>query len=311
MASATEYPKNLREAIHYFADERRAFEFVVLMRWPDGITCPRCDCGRVSFISTRKTWKCLGCRKQFSVRVGTIFEGSPLPFSTWLPAVWLIANSKNGISSHELGRAMGITQKTAWFMLHRIRKGMADGTVGLMAGVVEVDETYVGGAAKFMHKDRHQYMVTGRGGVDKIAIQGLRERGGKMRATVLGGTSAADVEHNIYKYVSLGTKVYTDKFAGYKGLSANFVHGTVDHGKREFVRGDIHVNGVENFWTLFKRAWRGTYTHMNHEHAHRYLDERLFSFNLRGLNDLERCQAVLGQVTGRRMTWNQLTGVSE
>lgn len=306
--ASDKYPTNLTQAIRYFSDDDRAFEFVKLMRWPDGVTCPRCDSGRLSFLTTRKMWKCLDCKRQFSVRVGTIFEGSPLPFSTWLPAIWLIANSKNGISSHELGRALGITQKTAWYMLHRIRKAMADGTVGLMAGVIEVDETYVGGAAKNMHRDRRAYAVTGRGGVDKIAIQGIRERGGKMRGAVLHGTTAADVEDNIYKWVAVGSTIYTDKFAGYKGLAANFVHGTVDHQKRQYVDGAIHVNSVENFWTLFKRAWRGTYTKHNFEHAHRYLDERLFSFNLRGLTDLERCQAVLGQVTGRRMTWAELTG---
>jgi hypothetical protein len=176
---------------------------------------------------------------------------------------------------------------------------------------VEVDEAYVGGAAKNMHKDRHEYMVTGRGGVDKIAIQGIKNRDGKMRGAILGGTTAADVEHNIYKFVALGSTVYTDKFAGYKGLSANFTHGTVDHGKGEYVNGAIHVNGVENFWTLLKRAWRGTYTKINHEHAHRYLDERLFSFNMRDFTDLERCQSVVGQVTCRRMTWAELTDASE
>jgi len=178
-------PKTLIEAVRYFADLRVCHEYMRAIKWPDGnVTCPACGNESVKEISTRPgTLKCnaKACQKQFSYKVGTIFESSPLGLDKWFVAVWSIANCKNGISSHELSRALGVTQKTAWFMLHRIREAMKTGTFQKLKGPVEVDETYVGGAAKNMHADKREEKITGRGGVDKTVVQGILQRGGEVR----------------------------------------------------------------------------------------------------------------------------------
>ena len=183
------------QAVRYFADAERCFEFVLSLRWADGVvTCPRCDCQRTSFLTSRKIWKCLGCKRQFSIKVGTIFEDSSLGFDKWLPAIWLIANSKNGISSYELARSLGVTQKTAWFMNHRIRLAMASGTFQKLSGTVETDETYIGGLGKNMHLTDRKRKIHGTGGTDKVAIHGALERGGPLVATVLDTVSAKEIQ---------------------------------------------------------------------------------------------------------------------
>lgn len=305
MTKAVKQPTNLVEAVRYFSDAERCFEFVKSLRWADGeVACPRCGQLDPTFIATRRIWKCKGCKRQFSIKVGTIFEDSPLGFDKWLPAIWLIANSKNGISSHELGRALGVTQKTAWFMNHRIRLAMESGTFEKLSDVVEVDETYVGGLAKNMHKGKRDAKIHGTGGADKLPIQGALQRGGKVIAEVVTDATADVLQGNIKEWVEPDATVYTDGATAYHGLP--FEHETVAHSLGEYVRGNVHTNGIENFWTLFKRAWKGTYTHMNDEHAHRYLAERVFSFNNRDLTDLERMQSVLSEVSGRRVTYAKL-----
>ena len=299
-------PTSLFEAMRYFSDPERCTEFVKNLRWPDGaVTCTHCGVGDPMWLATRKVWKCRKCRKQFSLKSGTIFEKSSVPLDKWLIAIWLICNSKNGISSCELGRALAVTQKTAWFMNHRIRLAMDSGSYEKLDGVIEIDETYVGGLAKNMHKKVRTQKITGTGGVDKIAIQGARERGGEFRAAVITGTSAAEMQANVFGWVKVGATVYTDQAPGYRGIDTAFAHKTVNHGV-EYVSGDVHINGTENFWCLFKRAHRGTYTHMHPEHAHRYLAERVFSFNGRDLGDLGRMQSVVSAVAGKRVTYTDL-----
>lgn len=309
MGNTVKLPTNLVEAIRYFADADRSFEFVKNLRWDDGeAACPRCgECNPI-FITTRKIWKCRGCKRQFSIKVGTIFEDSSLSFGTWLPAMWLIANSKNGISSHELGRALGVTQKTAWFMNHRIRLAMEQGSFEKFTGIVEVDETYVGGLAKNMHKARRAEKIHGTGGTDKLPIQGALNRGGEVVATVIPSATSSVLHANIESWVEPSAIVYTDGATAYQGIGHS--HQSVAHSMGEYVRGNVHTNGIENFWSLFKRAWHGTYTHMNNEHAHRYLAERVFSFNNREMTDLERMVSVVAQVSGRRVTYNELKGAS-
>jgi transposase-like protein len=303
----TPEPTTLLEAIRYFSDPQLAFDFVLRMRWPDGeITCPRCGCGETTFISTRRIWKCKGCRKQFSIKVGTIFEDSPLGFDKWLAAMWLICNSKNGISSYELGRAIGFGQKTAWFVLHRIRHAMATGSFQKLDGTVEVDETYVGGHARFMHENVRARKIHGRGGVDKIAIQGAMQRGGPVRAAVIDTFHTAGLQANVREWVESGATVYTDEAAGYVGLDDQFAHKSVNH-RQEYVSGDVHTNSLENFWMLYKRAWRGTYTHNARQHTMRYIDERTFAFNHRDTDDLGRMQIATVQTNGRRLPWAVLT----
>lgn len=248
---ASKQPSTLLDAIRYFSDEQVAFDYVVKLRWPTGEpVCPRCGCMEVSFLSARSIWKCKGCKRQFSVRVGSIFEDSPLPFSKWLPAMWLIVNSKNGISSCELARAIGITQKSAWHMLHRIRLAMTTGTFEKLNGTVEVDETFVGGLARNMHKSARA-KLTGTGGVDKTMVVGMLERGNTERpsrvtASVQPDRTRATLHAVVHTSVSVGASVYSDSWVGYEGLDGlYFSHSAVDH-MVSYVEGNVHTNGIES-----------------------------------------------------------------
>jgi transposase-like protein len=300
-------PRTLLEAARYFADPDVALAFVVKLRWPDGKPiCPRCSGTEHSFLTTRRIWKCKACRRQFSVKVGTIFEDSPLGFDKWLPAIWMVANSKNGVSSHEMARSLGVTQKSAWFMNHRIRLAMQTGTFAKLDGVVEADETFIGGKARNMHQHSREHKITGTGGKDKTVVAGIMERGGKMRATVVPDTKSTTLQAGIREHVEPGAIVYTDAHRGYSGLGADYVHETVDHAEK-YVEGKIHINGVENFLFLLKRGLHGTYLHAAPFHLYRYLDERVFTFNERERDDLGRMHAVVGSVAGRRLTYVGLT----
>jgi transposase-like protein len=301
-------PRTLLEAVRYFSDPDVALAFVVKLRWPDGKpVCPRCGGRRHSFLTTRRIWKCRECKKQFSVKVGTIFEDSPLGLDTWLPAIWLVANSKNGVSSHEMARSLGITQKSAWFVNHRIRLAMQTGTFAKLDGVIEVDETFVGGKARNMHKHIRERRITGTGGKDKTVVTGIMERGGEMRATVVPNTKRATLHAGIRENVEMGAIIYSDALSSYTGLDHDYVHEVVDHAEK-YVEGKVHVNGVENFWALLKRGLHGTYVSVAPFHLHRYLDERVFTFNERDLDDLGRFIGVVSTVAGRRLTYAGLTG---
>ena len=288
MNEEIEFPETLTETVKYFSDADKAFGFMVSLRWPEGkVSCPHCKSEKVSFLKTRKIWKCMGCRKQFSAKVGTIFEDSPIGYDKWFPAMWMIFNAKNGISSCELHRALGVTQKTAWFMLHRIRLAMQNGSVVKIGGTVEVDETYIGGLARNMHKSRKKSLVIKRGRSlnGKTAVQGLLQRTtGKQNSTiklqVVKTVSRPELDGNVRKYVLKGSSVMTDKLASYDGLWTEYEHQVVDHAK-EYVRGHVHTNGIENFWSLLKRAVKGTYVNVEPFHLFRYLDEQAFRFNER------------------------------
>ena len=301
-------PQNLLDAVRYFSDLDVATEFVATLRWPDGPTCPRCEGTEHSYLKTRRVWKCKSCKKQFSVKVGTIFEDSPLGLDTWLPAVWLAANSKNGIRSHELGRALGITQKSAWFMLHRIRLAMQTGTFGKLAGRVEVDETYIGGRARNMHKAERARKITGRGRKtgNQVAVIGMIERGGRVQTQVLADTKKETLHGLVGDAVQRGASVYTDAHPSYSGLDTDYDHRVVDHAER-YVDGHVHTNYMENFWAFLKRGLHGTYVSVRPFHLFRYLDERVFTFNERELDDFGRFRLVVRAVTGRRVTYAELT----
>lgn len=300
-------PQTLIEAIRYFANQDVCTEFVAVLRWPNGPICPRCDGAEHSYLSTRRLWKCKVCKKQFSVKLGTIFEDSPLGLDKWLPSVWLIANSKNGISSHELGRALGVTQKSAWFMLHRIRLAMQTGSFEKFDGTVEVDETFIGGKARNMHKRERARKITGTGGKDKTVVTGVLNRGGEVRTAVVPDRTKATLQAQVRQHVAPGATVYTDALESYNGLRGDFTHSTIDHAE-EYVNGQVHTNGIENFWSLLKRGLHGTYVSVEPFHLFRYLDERVFTYNLRELTNLGRFTAVLHAVTGRRLTYAELTG---
>ena len=222
MSAKRSLPTTLIEAIRSFSDLDVCTEFVAKLRWPNGPVCPRCGSTEYSYLNTRRVWKCKGCKKQYSVKLGTIFEDSPLGLDRWLPAVWLIANSKNGISSHELGRALGTTQKSAWFMLHRIRLAMQPGIFAKPDGEVEVDETYIGGKARNMQKHVRARKITGTGGKDKTAAVGVRQRGGEMRASLVPDRKRVTLHGHVREHVQPGATVYTDELESYSGLDRDF-----------------------------------------------------------------------------------------
>lgn len=302
-------PKTLLEAVKYFGDLDVCTAFMASLRWPDGITCPRCEHDQTSYIKTRRLWQCKGCRKQFTIKTGSIMEDSPIGLDKWLPALWMIVNAKNGISSYEIHRALGITQKSAWFLLHRIRLAMQAGTWKKLSGHVEVDETFIGGAARNMHKGRRKVRGTGHGG--KVAVQGLLERhGGEVRCMVTGGTRRHHLMPNVMNHVEHGSQVFTDAHSSYIGLDSQYVHNVINHAE-SYVRGNVHTNGIENFWALLKRTIGGTYISVEPFHLFRYLDEQSFRFNKRKANDLDRFIAAAKTVTGRRLTFEELTGKTQ
>jgi transposase-like protein len=302
-------PKTLVEAIRYFSDPDVCVDFVAKLRWPDGPVCPRCEGREHSYLTTRRVWKCKSCKRQFSVKLGTIFEDSAIPLDKWLAAIWLLANSKNGVSSHELARAIGVTQKSAWFMTHRIRLAMQSGSFDKLSGEVEADETYIGGKARNMHKADRERRIKSRGMRGKTPIVGSLERGGQVRANVVPttvGVNRHSAQRHVRQHVEAGASLYTDSGRHYSGLEVDYAHQTVDHAE-QYVDGRIHTNGIENFWSLLKRGLHGTYVSVEPFLLFRYLDERVFTFNTRDLDDLGRFQTVLRAVTGRRLTYAELT----
>jgi transposase-like protein len=283
-------------------------EYVARLQWPDGPVCPSCGGTEHSYLSTRRVWKCRACKRQFSVKVGTIFEQSPIGLDKWLPAVWLLANSKNGVSSHELGRAIGITQKSAWHVMHRVREAMKTGTVELLDGVIEVDETFIGGLAENMHDHKRAQRHTGRGNRDKAIVVGARQRGGEVRARVVPDRKKHSLLAFVQNTVDPGAQVYTDEANAYLDLRwEGYKHASVNHSKKQYVNGNVSTNGVENFWALLKRGIHGTYVQVSDQHLHRYVDERAFTYNLRERTDLERFETALERSVGRRVTWADLT----
>jgi transposase-like protein len=251
-------PQTLIEAICYFSDQDVCVQFVAKLRWPDGPICPTCGGTEHSYLTTRRVWKCKACKRQFSVKVGSIFEDSAIPLDKWLAAMWMIANSKNGVSSHKMARSLGITQKSAWFLLHRIRLAMQTGTFAKLDGEIEVDETFIGGKARNMHKNVRARKITGTGGTDKAIVAGVLQRGGEMRAVVVSDTRRATLQAGVRQHVEKGAVVYSDALQSYNGLAGEYDHKVVDHAEK-YVDGQVHVNGVENFWSLLKRGLHGTY----------------------------------------------------
>ncbi len=274
-------PETLLEAIRYFSDPDVCLAFVVNMRWPNGVFCPRCGCLEPSFLSTRRVWKCKGCKKQFSVKVGTIFEDSPIGLDKWIMVYWMLVNCKNGVSSYEIHRNIGVTQKTAWFMLHRVRYSLKTGTFEKLSGEVEADETFVGGKAKNMHKDAREKKIQGRGTAGKAVVMGVLERGetvvnkhgeeektaSQVRTTVVNDTLKVTLQRQVCMNVAEGSRLFTDALPSY--------HEFVDHAVK-YVEGKVHTNGIENFWSLTDRMLDGTYVSVEPEHLLAYLDEQAF-----------------------------------
>jgi transposase-like protein len=302
-------PQTLLEAVRHFSDLDVCNEYMVRIKWPNGvIVCPQCGSEKIGRIKSRRMFQCKAkeCRKQFSAKVSTIFEDSPLGLDKWFVAVWCIANAENGISSHELGRALGVTQKTAWFMLHRIREAMRTGTFRKIIGVIETDETLVGGKKKFMHADKRAAKAKGTGAMGKVIVHGLLERGGEVRARVVKDQKRATLQGEVRRQVQEGATVYSDALLSYVGLNDQYVHEMIDHAV-EYIRGRVHTNGLENFWSLLKRTIRGTYVAMSTDHLDRYLDEQAWRFNNRRVDDGGRFFETIKSVVGKRLTYAALT----
>jgi transposase-like protein len=306
-------PRTLLEAIRIYADADTSLNEAVDSRWEKGVICPRCDGERPVFIKTRRIWMCSKCRKQFSFKAGTLLEDSPIGLDKWLPAVWMIANDKNGISSWELHRALGVTQKSAWFMLHRIRLGMQDartgGKLGGSGNGVEVDETFIGGKARNMHADAKARKIQGRRGPEgKAIVAAVLERGGKVRAKVIDRRRKTQLQALVRENVEPKSALYSDALKSYEGLSEEYAHQVVDHAI-EYVRENCHTNGLENFWSLLKRGINGTYVSVEPYHLFRYVDEQAFRFNNReDMNDFDRFKLLLSGIVGKRLTYDALIG---
>jgi len=306
------YPTTLVDAIKHFSNEQVCIDAVAEMKWPDGqISCSGCgEIGNTIWLANQKRWKCRGCKKQFSVKVGTIFHDSPLGLDKWMVAMWMLANCRNGVSSYEIARTIGITQKSAWHMLHRIRKAMTDTSDTKLGGngPVEIDETFVGGKVKNMHKSRRVKGLNYSAGNGKAIVMGMLERGGKVRAGVISDRKKETMQPALHGNVEAGSHIITDEHATYPFISQPYVHEIINH-IEGYVREHIHTNGIENFWSCLKRGLNGTYISVEPIHLERYVDEQVFRFNLRhNTTDAGRFKAVLKDIVGRRLTYAELTG---
>lgn len=269
-------PKSLQEAIVYFSNPDNCIDYLAIRRWPNGIVvCPTCGSVKVKFSEKRRTWTCSAhhAKREFSIKIGTVMEDSPIPLDKWLTATWLVTNCKNGISSYEIARDVKVTQKSAWFMLHRIRLAMQDDFFGSkLGGEVEVDETFIGGRARNMHLSERKRRITATGTKDKTAVMGILERGGKVRAAVVPSRRKSVLQEQVRKHVTAGAALYTDALLSYEGLASDYAHQVIDHAS-QYVDGRVHTNGLENFWSLLKRGIAGTYVSVEPFHLFRYLDE--------------------------------------
>lgn len=321
MVKNTAFPESLQQAIIYFADYENCHRLMMDLRWPDGkVKCPRCGSERVTYLENARVWKCYEKHStpKFSLKVGTIFEDSPISLDKWLMALWLVVNCKNGVSSCEVARDLKVTQKTAWFMDHRIRLALTQGSFEKMGGPgseVEADETYIGGLSRNMHKDRRMKTIMGTGGAGKVAVFGLLERHGegksRVRAQVIPNSWKSTLQPIIKENVERETLVYTDEHKGYKNLSdEDYFHSFVKHAEY-YVDDAVHTNGIENFWCLLKRGIKGTYVSIEPFHTFRYIDEQAFRFNERFGDDADRFLSALTGIVGKRLTYKKLTGKQE
>jgi transposase-like protein len=303
-------PKTLQESIVYFSNPDNCLNYIVVRRWPDGVICPTCGSDKIGFLPNQRRWQCNSRhpKRQFSVKVGTIFEQSPIGLDKWLPCVWLVSNCKNGISSMEIHRALGVTQKTAWFMVHRARLALQGKQGGKLSGEVEVDETFIGGKARNMHIAQRRRRITGTGTKDKTAVIGIVERGGKIITAVVPNRKKHALQGEVRKHVEAGSALYSDALKSYDGLATDYAHKVIDHAVA-YVDGNVHTNTLENFWSLLKRGLSGTYVSVEPFHLFRYLDEQAFRYNNRkDMNDGNRFDLAIRQIVGKRLTYAELTG---
>jgi transposase-like protein len=305
-----ETPKTLLEAINFFSVYENCRQFMIAIRWADGVVhCPYCDATKLTYLEKARVYRCYGShsKQKFSLKVGTIFEDSAIGLDKWLPAAWLISNCKNGISSYELARALGVTQKSAWHMLHRLREAMTD-TVAKIGGdnaPVEIDETFVGGKVLNMHKKKR--IESNAKGGNKAIVFGMLERGGRVKAHVIADRKRQQIEPAMSKAITAGAKIITDEFSTYQLATDAYSREVVNHAL-EYVNGHVHTNGIENFWSLLKRGLRGTYISVEPFHLDAYVAEQVFRYNNRkDSDDFTRFATCIMGIQGKRLTYTALT----
>jgi hypothetical protein len=309
--------RTLQQAIIHFSNPDNCVAYLVSKRWKDGVVCPNCGSREVKYLTTRRVWQCKvrHPKSQFSVKIGSVYEDSPIGLDKWLTATWMVANCKNGVSSYEIARSIGVTQKSAWFMLHRIRTAMnEDGDNQLGGnGPVEIDETFVGGKVKNMHRGkRNKATASYQAGGNKAIVLGMLERGGKVRANAIADRRKQTMQPTILENVAAGAHIITDEFTTYPFIAhQTYYHEVINH-VEGYVRAHIHTNGIENFWSLLKRGLSGTYISVNPVHLDKYVTEQVFRYNNRKeIGDKGRLDLCVSQGFGKRLTYKQLTGKTE
>ncbi|HBR56272.1 MAG TPA: IS1595 family transposase, partial [Blastocatellia bacterium] len=305
-----ETAKTLQKAVIYFSNPDNCLNYMASRRWPNGAICPTCGRQDVSFLANQKKWQCKSAhaKRQFSVKTGTIFEDSPLGLDKWLIAVWMITNCKNGVSSYEVHRAIGVTQKTAWFMIHRIRVAMECGSFEKLSGEVECDETYIGGKSIDMRAKKRKEIKMTRGYEQKTGVMGMLQRGGKIRAKVIKHAFTRTLLGLVNQNIEYGSTVMTDDHGGYRNMSdEDYIHEIINHAC-EYVCGNVHTNSIENFWSLLKRSIKGTYVSVEPSHLQKYVEDQVFRYNERKGNDSERFHKITSQLSSKRLTYAELTG---
>lgn len=305
-------PNTLIEAIKFFSEAENCRKFMIAIRWADEVVrCPHCGSDAVVYMEKAKLYNCKvkHPKQKFSLKVGTIFEDSPIGLDKWLPAVWLLSNCKNGISSYETARAIGVTQKSAWHMLHRIREAMTDAgeQLGGNGTVVEIDETFIGGKVKNMHKSKRPKGIATQGVGTKAIVLGMLERGGRVKARVISDRKRQQIEPAMREAVKTGADIITDEFSTYAFTSDAYTREVINHAV-EYVNGHVHTNGIENFWSLLKRGLHGTYVSVEPFHLDAYVAEQVFRYNNRkDADDFARFATCMMGIQGKRLTYQALT----